>query len=46
MTVSDLINELMKIPNQTAEVWIEGNYMRIGMLHIAIGKSTDHLNEE
>lgn len=45
MTVSDLIKELQKIPNQTAEIWIEDNYLRIGMLHISIGRNEEEAQE-
>lgn len=41
MKVSDLIKELQKIPNQTAEIWIKDNYLRIGMLHISIGRNEE-----
>ena len=46
MTVSDLIKELQKIPAQTAETWIEDNYLRIGYLHIAIGRNEEEAQDE
>ena len=42
MTVSELIKELSKIPNQNLPVWTEGGYIRIGkLLFIQIGKSEE-----
>lgn len=42
MTVSELIKELHKIPNQNLPIWTEGGYIRIGkLLFIQIGKSEE-----
>lgn len=41
MTVSELIKELQKIPNQNSPVWLEGNYLKIGMLFIGISESKE-----
>lgn len=44
MTVSELIKELSKIPNQNLPIWTEGGYIHIGeLLHIQIGKSKDEV---
>lgn len=42
MTVSELIKELAKIPNQNLSVWTEGGYIRIGkLLFIQIKEAED-----
>lgn len=42
MTVSELIKELQKIPNQNLPIWTEGGYIRIGeLLFIQIGKEAE-----
>ena len=42
MTVSELIKELAKIPNQNLPVWTDGGYIRIGeLLFITIKEPED-----
>ena len=46
MTVSDLINELMKITNQTADVWIDDSRLYIEkIMYICIKRNEEEADK-